>query len=146
MAKVPVVAYMLVTSQAAAMDGADVYVFHHEADNDLRGIAEAYECGELSPKQARRRLLKYQDVIFVPDIDSNGDFWFPFRSDDYGFRPATAAFEREAAALAIPGVSYVHGTDFYRNHFQSLEVRDVDALIELQRRLRGRYKLIGGSW
>ncbi len=156
MAKLPVVSYMRVTSQDKAAHGADAYVFHHEADDDLLDIADSYERGMLSPQQARQRLLKYQDFIDVPDIvydedededeDEDVDFEFPFRSDDYGFRAATDDFESDAAALAIPGVSYVHGTDFYGNHFQVLEVRDDDALTELQERLKDRYKIVGGAW
>jgi hypothetical protein len=87
MAKVPVVACMLVTSQNDAANGADVYVFHHETNDDLRSIAEAHEHGTLSPKQARRRLLKYLEVIDVPDIDSNGTFGSHFASMTMDFSP-----------------------------------------------------------
>ena len=146
MSKVPTVTFMRVTSQDDAQQGRGVYVFHHEADEVLRGIAEDFERGKLSPKQARRRLLTYQEFVDVPDLDFDGEFEFPFRADDYGYLPATASFEHDTVALGISGVEYVHGTDFYGNPFQFLEVRDDEALGDLQRRLKGRYKIVGGYW
>jgi len=146
MSKVPTVTFMRVTSQDDVQQGRGVYVFHHEADEVLRGIAEDFERGKLSPKQARRRLLTYQEFVDVPDLDFDGEFEFPFRSDDYGYLPATAGFEHDAVALGIPGVDFFHGSDVYRNRFQFLEVRDDEALSELQRRMKGQYKIVGGSW
>jgi hypothetical protein len=144
--KIPTVTWMMVTSQNDGANGGEVCVFHHEADGALRAIAEDFERGKLSPRQARRRLLTYQEFVNVPDLDFDGDFAFPFRSDDYEYRPATEAFEHDAVALGIPGVDYSHGTDLYGNRFQFLEVRDDDALEELQRRMKGRYRIVGSWW
>jgi hypothetical protein len=146
MRKIPTVTCMMVTSQDDGANGSGVYVFHHETDEVLRAIAEDFERGKLSAKQARRRLLTYEEFIDVPDLDSDGEFEFPFRSDDYGYLPATASFEHDAVALGIPGVEYVHGTDFYGNPFQFLEVPDDEALGDLQRRLKGRYRIVEGWW
>jgi hypothetical protein len=57
MSKIPTVNFMRVTSQDDGVNGGEVYVFHHEIDDVLRGIAEDFERGKLSPRQARRRLL-----------------------------------------------------------------------------------------
>jgi len=48
MSKVPTVTFMRVTSQDDAQQGRGVYVFHHEADEVLRGIADgpAHMTGE----------------------------------------------------------------------------------------------------
>jgi hypothetical protein len=43
-------------------------------------------------------------------------------------------------------VDFFHGSDVYRNRFQFLEVRDDEALSELQRCMKGQYKIVGGSW
>lgn len=140
----PLVNYMAVRSSVAGAVNGKAYVFHHAADDALRDIAARYERGVLSPDQARSELAPYADLIEVPSFDVDGDVALPFHSHDVAFRPATARFEREAAALGIPGVALVLNGDVFGNRW--LEVHDDAALDALRHRVYGRYRLEPGMW
>lgn len=124
--------------------GNGAYVFRHEADEEMKGIARDYAHREITLREALDALKPYQSFWDPTEwaVDQQQIAWRleeAATTTDPWFGPATERFDREIAALGIPGVAL---SEPAMDGSETLVARDGDALERLREAVADRYTIV----